>query len=86
MILLNLIFSRYCNGAFSLLAAQGSGWVTIPGEVQETCRCGTLGYGLVGMVVLGWRLDLKILEVFSNLNNSVILWFYEHTRTEVEFD
>ena len=35
------------------------------------CRCGTLGYGLVGMVVLGWQLDLMILEVFSNL------WFYD---------
>ena len=33
------------------------------------CRCGTSGYGLVGMVVLGGWLDL-ILEVFSNL------WFY----------
>jgi len=30
------------------------------------CRCGTLGYGLVGMVVLGGWLD-SILEVFSNL-------------------
>ena len=31
--------------------------------------------GLAGMVVMGWRLDL-ILEVFSNLNNSMILWSY----------
>jgi len=36
------------------------------------CRCGTSGYGLVGMVVLGWWLDL-ILEVISNL----ILRFYD---------
>jgi len=43
---------------------------TIPGGVKKTCRCGTLGYGLAGTVVLGWRLDLMILEVFSNL------WFY----------
>jgi len=43
-------------------------------------RCGTSGYGLVGMVVLGGWLDLMILEVFclmilevfSNLNDSVI--------------
>ena len=27
------------------------------------------------MVVLGWLLDLMILEVFSNLNDSTILWF-----------
>ena len=37
------------------------------------CRCGTSGYGLVGMVVLGGWLDLMILEVFSNLNDSMIL-------------
>ena len=28
------------------------------------------------MVVLGWRLDLVILEVFSNLNDPMILWEY----------
>jgi len=48
-------------------ADQGGGGVTIPGGVQKTCRCGTSGYGLVDMVVLGGWLDLKILEVFSNL-------------------
>ena len=32
-----------------------------------TCRCDTSGHGLAGMVVLAWRLDLMILEVFSNL-------------------
>jgi len=34
-------------------AAQGSGGVTIPGGVQKPCRCGVLGHGLAGMVVLG---------------------------------
>jgi len=34
-------------------AAQGSGGVTIPEGVQKTCRCGTSGHGLAGMVVLG---------------------------------
>jgi len=29
------------------------GGVPIPGGVQKTCRCGTSGYGLAGMVVLG---------------------------------
>jgi len=48
-------------------AAQGSGGVTIPGGVQKMCRYGTSGHGLAGMVVLGWWLDLMILEVFSNL-------------------
>ena len=32
----------------------GKCWVTIPAGVQKTCRCGTSGYGLVGMVLLGW--------------------------------
>jgi len=54
--------------------ARGSGGVPIPGGVQKTCRCGTSGCGLAGMVVLGRRLDLMILEVFSNL------WFYDSTE------
>jgi len=48
----------------------------IPGGVQKMCRRGTSGHGLVGMVVLGGWLDLMILGVFSNLNDSMIL-FYE---------
>jgi len=56
-------------------------WNRLPREVVEspslemlkkTCRCGTLGYGLAGMVVLGGWLSLLILEVFSNLNDSMI--------------
>jgi len=54
-------------------AAQGSGGITIPGGVKKTCRCGTSGHGSAGMVVLGWRLEMMILEVFSNLNTSMIL-------------
>jgi len=51
-------------------------WNRLPREVVESpsleefkkrCRCGTSGYGLVGMVVLGGWLDSMILEVFSNL-------------------
>ena len=52
-------------------AAQGDGWVPIPGGVQKTCRCGTLGYALAFIVVLGGWLDLMILEIFSNR------WFYD---------
>jgi len=44
--------------------------------VQNTRRHGTSGHGLAGMLVLGRRLDLMILGVFSNLNDSMILWKY----------
>ena len=55
-------------------------WNRLPRKVVESwplevfkkmCSCGTLGYGLVGMVGLGGWLDFMILEVFSNL------WFYD---------
>lgn len=36
-------------------------------------RCGTQGSGLVDKVGMSQRLDVMILEVFSNLNDSVIL-------------
>jgi len=36
-------------------AAQGGGGVPIPGGIQKPCGCGTLGHGLAGMGVLGWR-------------------------------
>jgi len=51
-------------------------WNRLPKEAVEspslevfkkTCRHGTSGYGLVGMVVLGGWLDSMMLEVFSNL-------------------
>jgi len=54
----------------------GNGGVIVPGGVQKDCRCGTLGHGLAGMVVLGWWLDLMISEVFSNL------WFYDSLRDQ----
>jgi len=38
------------------------------------CRYGTSGHGLAGMVVLGGWLDFTILEVFSNLNDSMKCW------------
>ena len=56
-------------------AAQGGGGFTIPGGVQEPRGCGTEGCGLMGMVVTCWWLDLTILEVFSNLNISMILFY-----------
>ena len=49
---------------------KGSGWVTIAGGVQKKCRRGT--WLVVDLAVLGW-LD-SILKVFSDLNDSMILW------------
>jgi len=54
-------------------AAQGSHGVSIPGGVQKTCRGGTSGHGLVGMVVLDWQLDLMILD----LGLFQPEWFYD---------
>ena len=34
-------------------AAQGSGGVTVPGDIKEICRCVNEGHGLVGMVRMG---------------------------------
>ena len=52
-------------------AAQGGGGVTVEG-VQEMWRCGTEGYGLMGKDGL---VDLMILEVFSNLTDSMTRGF-----------
>lgn len=46
-----------------------SGGVPIPGCVQETTGCSTSCYSLVNKVLIRQRL-----EVFSNQNDSVILW------------
>ena len=35
-------------------AAQGGGGVTVPGGVQEQCRCGTKRDRLVGAELGGW--------------------------------
>ena len=34
------------------IGCPGGGGVPIPGGVPETCRCGSSGHGLVGMVLL----------------------------------
>ena len=44
---------------------------------KKTCRYGTPGHDLAAMVVLGWQLYLIILEIFSNLDESIILSFYD---------
>jgi len=52
------------------IGCSGKWWSPHPWRGRKSCRCSTLGHGLVGTVVLGWWLDLMILEVFSNL------WLY----------
>lgn len=42
-----------------------------PGGVQKTSGCGTLGRGLVDVVGFDQRLDSVILEVLSNLCDSL---------------
>ncbi len=51
------IFLLRMNGEALEQAAQGGGGVTILGGFQETCRYGTEGHGLVGMVGMGKWLD-----------------------------
>lgn len=54
---------------------QGGGGVSGPGDVQGMTGHGTQGSGLGDKVGVGHRLDLMALEVFSNLNDSVIPQF-----------
>jgi len=54
-------------------APKGGGEVTVLGVVQEAFRCCTKGRCLVEKIlVVGGRLDWMILEIFSNLGDSVI--------------
>jgi len=47
---------------------------------KKTCRCGASGHGLAGMMLLGWQLDLMVFEVFSNLNDSMILYIISQSN------
>lgn len=55
-----------------LCRVQRSGAVTIPGNAQKPCGWGPWGHNLVEntLVVLRWGLDLRISEVFPNINDS----------------
>ena len=59
---------RCCSGT----AAQGGGGVTIRGGVPEPWGCGTEGCGQWARWG-GLGLDWVISEVFSNLNDSMVL-------------
>jgi len=50
---------------------QGSGGVTVPGGVRLNVVHGDTVYWAI--LVVGGQLDKMILEVFSNLNDSMIL-------------
>ena len=39
-------------------AVQGGVWATVPGGVQEMCRCGTKEHGLVGSTGGRWMVEL----------------------------
>jgi len=40
--------------------------VSMPGDAQEILRYGTQGHGSMGMVGIGWQLNLMTLDVFFN--------------------
>lgn len=57
-------------------AVQGNDGALIPGGIYEICGCGTKGHCLIkGLSRSGWYLDLVTLKLFSNLDDSLILWF-----------
>jgi len=60
-----ILLQKKCEA--SEQAAQGGGVATVPGGVQEMWRCDTKELGLLGNIGGWWT----ILEVFSNLNDSV---------------
>lgn len=55
------------------MGCTGNGEIFSPGRVQKMSGGSSLWYGLEGMVVFSQKLDLIILEVFSNLNDFMIL-------------
>lgn len=55
------------------MGCRGDGEIFSSGRVQEMSGGGgSLWYGLEGMVVFSQKLDLIILEVFSDLNDFMI--------------
>jgi len=68
---------RECDQARAQAAQRAAG-VTTTGGVQKTCKCGSKERGLVQDI--GDRLDKMNLEVFFNLNDSMILYDskYQH--------
>lgn len=74
-ILENFLCPKGCQALVP--SAQGSDWVPIPEEISKPCGCGACGQVLVvAVVVLGQLLHSMGPEVFSNLSDSKILWFY----------
>ena len=66
-------------------AAHWSGGVTIPGGVWDTFRCCTESHDLVGNTGDRWTVGLAILEIFSNLGDSMILWNTVGQITQLEY-
>jgi len=55
----------------------GRCWSHRPWRYSRNVEMWHWGMCLVGMGGMGWRLDVMILDVFSNLNESVILTFWK---------
>ena len=51
-------FTHKKSGKTLAQAAQGGGGVTVPGDVQETCGCGTEGHGLARTIGEGRMVGL----------------------------
>jgi len=49
------------------------------------CKYGTSQHGLAGKVVLGWWLDLMIIDIIYNLNDFIVLWWSDLTAPTVVF-
>lgn len=60
------------RGGSSCTSGRISSWKGLPREVVQSL--GTECFGLADKVVISQRLDLMIQEVYSILNDSVLLW------------
>ena len=58
-------------------ADAGRWWSLHPWRCSRTVELWHWGTWAVGTVRVGWQLDLVILEVFSDLNDTMTVWVYD---------